>query len=436
MTLKNTEIADAGLRLHQIATDRFKMSRLSFNFILPADRKRSVVTKLMLAVMMRGCRRYPSVIQINRRLDELYGATVSWRATTVGERHIFKISCEMLSNKYRLPGDLESVACGVCELVTDILLDPLTDENGLLSETIFESEKKLAIDAIRAKINDQRYYASEQCKNVMFEGSPAGISVDGNEEDVKAVTLKEISENIPRFLRDSVLECYYIGSDSIEDVSDLIAKRFSAIGRESRELEGKEIAFVREGSMIRQKEDSMNVTQSRLYLGYTGGVVLGDRDYYAMSLFNEIFGGSSVGKLFLNVREKKSLCYYCSSSFSSATGTVMVGCGIKKENRDQAFSEIAKQLGEMQKGRITREEIETAKRTIVSGLQQISDSPSAMEAFRFRRYLASIEENPEDCIAKIMAVNKDEIVSMAKRIRLDTVYFLCGTGEEEVEDYE
>ena len=111
---------DGALRFHVINTDKFKMSRLSFNFILPADKERSPLTRIMLAVMMRGCEKYPSIVSINKRLDELYGATVSWRAVSVGERHIFRISCEILSNKYRLPDDKTDILCEVT-LSCDIL---------------------------------------------------------------------------------------------------------------------------------------------------------------------------------------------------------------------------------------------------------------------------------------------------------------------------
>ena len=102
---KIIERKSTNFTLRAIKTDRFKMSRLSFNFILPADREKSPLTRLMLAVMMRGSGKYPSVVEINRALDEFYGATVTWRVNAVGGRHIFRISCEMLNNRYRFAGD-------------------------------------------------------------------------------------------------------------------------------------------------------------------------------------------------------------------------------------------------------------------------------------------------------------------------------------------
>lgn len=437
MIEKTIERADAALRFHTIKTDKFKMSRLSFNFILPADKERSPKTSLMLATMMRGCEKYPSVVAINKRLDELYGATVTWRAISVGSRHVFRISCEMLSDRFRFPNDNESIVKGVCEVILEILFAPLKDENGLLSKSNFESERGLAIDAIKAKINNQKSYAADKCAKLMLEGDPAGISTRGTVEQLEKITLASVSENIEAFLKESVIECYYVGNDDVSEVAELVGDRFAALGREKRELFGKETAFLREAdAKIKTLEETMNVSQARLNIGCTSGIVMGDPESYAAVLFNEIFGGSSVAKLFMNVREKKSLCYYCYSSSSSATGVIMIACGIKAENRDVAYAEIEAQLCEMQKGNFTEEDIETAKRTLISSAMQTWDSPAAIEAFKFRRYLAGISESPEDVIERINGVTGEEIVAVAKKVKFDTVYFLCGNGEEEDESDE
>ena len=431
--IENTiERADAALRFHTIKTDKFKMSRLSINFILPADADRSPKTCLMMATMMRGCEKYPSVVAINKRLDELYGATVTWRAATVGERHVFRISSEFISDKFRLPGDEESVVKGVCDVILDILFAPLRGENGLLSESNFESERGLAVDSIKSLINNQKAYAAEQCRRLMFEGHPLGFPVKGTVDQIEKMTLAEISENLEYFLKNSVIECYYVGDDNVDGVVDMISTKFAHLGRDGIALEGGERAFLREeGAEIKELEEQMNVTQGRLNIGCTCGIVMSDKERYAATLFNEIFGGSSVAKLFMNVREKKSLCYYCYSSYASATGTIMIACGIKSENRDVAYEEIKAQLSEMQKGNFSLEDIETAKRTLISSVTQTTDSPAALEAFRFRRFLAGIEESVSDVIEGLNSVKKEEIIAVAEKVRFDSVYFLSATEEEE-----
>ncbi len=433
---KITDLTSGGVRFHEIKTDKFKMSRLSFNFIMPADRERSPITRLMLATMMRGCRKYPSVISINKKLDEIYGATVAWRVVSVGDKHIFKISCEMLGNRFRFSGDDESIVDRVCAVVLDILFDPLLDEKGLLPETNFESEKKLAIDAILAKINDQKAYASEKCKKLLYGDSPLGISTEGDEEQIRNVTLDDVSANLKYFLKNSTVECYYYGNDDVNEVKNMINNAFADVGREKSKTLGEEYCFVPKNEEICRYTESMDVSQSRLNIGAVCKTVMSDVDYYAICVFNEIFGGSSQSKLFMNVREKNSLCYYCYSSYHSASGVIMIGCGIKAENCEKTYNEILFQLEEMQKGNISDAEIDNSKKMIISGLKQMTDNPAAMEAFNFRRVLAGINELPEQSIEKVLSVTKDDIVKAANKLKISTVYFLEGKGDSEDCDYE
>lgn len=421
--------------LRAIKTDRFKMSRLSFNFILPADRERSPLTKLMLAVLMRGSEKYPSVVEINKALDEFYGATVTWRSNSVGGRHIFRISCEMLNNRYRLAGDDRNILHGVAEIVLNILTEPLLDENGLLLAQNIESERKIAIDALMAKINDQKAYSADQCRKYMLGDDISGVSSEGTIEQIEKFTAEELTDNVSYFLENAVLECYYVGEEDAEEIADIIDGALARVKRGSKVISLSEKAFVSERDSVQEIDEKMDVSQGRLNIGCLCGTVMVDDTYYAMNLFNEIFGGSSVARLFTYVREKQSLCYYCYSAYHSANGTIMINCGIKKENRDRALNEIKRQLCMMQNGEFSDEEIATAKKTIISGMRQINDSPSALEAFSFRRLLAGVGEELLEAAEKISSVTREEIIAAARKVKIDTVYFLSGDGEEE-EDYE
>ena len=433
---KITDLKSGKVRFHEIKTDKFKMSRLSFNFILPADREGSPKIRLMLATLMRGCRKYPSVISINKKLDEIYGATVSWRCVSVGDKHVFKISSEMLGNRFRFSGDCDSIVERVCQVILDILFDPLLGDDGLLPEANFESEKKLAIDAIMAKINDQKAYASEKCKRLMFGDSPLGVGTEGSLEQIKNMTLKDVSRSIRHFLERSAVECYYYGNDDVDGVKEMIDRAFSGIERENIFSCGREYCFECDDSEIKRGHDSMDVAQSRLNIGIVCDTVMSDGEYYAAVLFNDILGGSSQSKLFMNVREKNSLCYYCYSSYHSASGTIMIGCGIKAENYRKAYNEIIAQAEEMKRGNISDEEIENSKKMFISGIKQMYDNPGAMEAYHFRRVLAGIEELPEQSIEGVLAVTREDIVAVANKMKICAVYFLEGKGNGEDEDDE
>ena len=427
-------IKDGKWRLHATVTDKFKISRFSFNFILPKDKVRSPMTKLMLSVMMRGSESYPTITDINKSLDELYDSTVSLRSLSFGDKCVFSISCKILENKYRLAGDETDSMSGVFGILSDIIYRPLKDDNGYLLSQYVESEKNIQIDAINAQINDQRAYASRQCNKLMFEGTPYSYSVSGDVETVSGFTPKDLTENIEFFLKNARVECYYIGSENIDTVEELLLKHFDFTASPEIDVQYAEKAFESNREDVLSVSEDMDVSQGRLELGYTCGVILSDRESYAAALFNEIWGGASVSKLFMNVREKKSLCYYCYSSYHSATGTVNVGCGIKPENRDVALAEIAHQLDEMKNGNFTDEEIQTAKRTVISGYKQISDSCAGIESFSLRRLIAGVDHSESDCIELISSVTREDILAIAQRVKLDTVYFLNGMNGQYEED--
>ncbi len=435
MTVKTTEMYGGKVRLHTLHTDKFKMSRFSINFIMKSDKYYTPLYKLMLSVMMRGSERYPTITDINKALDERYGASVSYRCVRMGDKSVFKISCKLLGEEFVFNGDKTRILEEVMEILSDILFHPVKDENGVFLEAYADSEKKIAIDAINSRINDPKSYASEQCSRIMFKDSDYELN-EGDVELIKSFTSKELTENVNRFFDECNVECFYIGNESHDRIESLIEREFPLGCCKKSDIEYREVPFVCQRSDIQFAEEEKAVSQGRLVLGYRCGTVLSDSDYYAMLIFNEIFGGGSVSKLFMNVREKKSLCYYCYSSLHSATGTIKVGCGIDPVKKDDAESEIASQLDAMKCGDFTDDEIDTAKRTLISGLRQISDSPAAIEAYFMRRYMSGINESPNRACERISEVTREEIIDAANKVELDTVYFLKGTDDGEVLDYE
>lgn len=430
MEIEHSEIHNGKIRLHTLQTDRFKMSRFSMNFIIKSDKYLSPLYKLMLSVMMRGSEKYPTITDINKALDEHYGTSVSYRQTRVGDKAVFKLSCKLLNQKYVFSDDKTNILDGVIEILSDILMHPRKDGDGLLLSSYVESEKRIAIDAINARINDPKAYASEQCAKYMYEGSQ--YEVHGEDAAlISAFTPAELTEHILKFFDEAQVECYYIGNESHERIALLIERNFPFNVGKNTDRSYAESAFEGNRTETIFIEEEKDVSQGRLVLGYRCGTVLSDGDYYAMAMFNEMFGGGSVSKLFMNVREKKSLCYYCYSSLHSATGTIYVGCGIDPSKKDDAIREIGTQLDAMKRGDFTKEEIETARRTLISGIRQINDSPSSIEAFMFRRLLSGVSETPGESCERIISVTREDVIEAAQKVVLDTVYFLNGNDDGE-----
>lgn len=435
MEIRRSEIYNGKIRLHTVHTDKFKMSRFSINFVVNSDKYRSPLYKMILSVMMRGSEKYPTITEINKALDERYDATVTLGNVRMGDKSVYKLSCKLLKDRYVLAGDNTKVLDEVLDILSDILFHPRKDGNRLLLSSYVESEKKIEKDSINARINDPKSYASEQCSRHMLKGTKYEV-FGGDCELVDSYTQRELTDNIEKFFEECRIECFYIGDEPHERVAALIEEKFPFKNAYDINIVYRESAFESDRCEAQYIEEQKEVSQGRLVLGYRCSTVLSDKDYHAMLLFNEMFGGGSVSKLFINVRERQSLCYYCYSSLHSATGTIKVGCGIDSAKKEDALKEIAIQLDAMKKGDFTDSELEAARRTLIAGLKQINDSPSSIEAFAFRRILAGIENSPEDLCHGILSVTKEDVIEAAGKVVLDTLYFMNGIGGAEEDGYD
>jgi len=415
-------------------SEKFKSGLLSVSAVLPIEKETVWMTSLLLSVLRRGTVKYPSLAQINRRLDYLYGTELSIRNFYRGDCQIIGFSAELLDSAY-LP-DIDCLADEVLDVIAQILFCPLLDENGLLTKRYVESEKKQQCDNIRALKNNPRGYASERCRGILYEGQPCGADIYGTEEEVMAVTAEELTAHWRRLISSITPACFYVGA---EDAEGLLRSLDRALQFPKAENQTKTspLAVIPKREQVRRAEETLPVGQSQLVLGLRTGIVLTDADYYACAVYNEILGGSPISRLFMNVREKLSLCYFCSSHYNGYKGTVMIHCGLDSGHRKQAEDEILAQIRAIREGEFCDEELEAAKKSIVNIFRQMEDSPVAMESYYFGRSLAGVELSMEQTRERILGVKREDVLRVAEQICLDTVYFLEGTLEgTEESDYE
>ena len=173
-------------------------------------------------------------------------------------------------------------------------------------------------------------------------------------------------------------------------------------------------------------------------MGFSLGVTLRDADFAACMVANELLGMSPVSKLFVNVREKLSLCYQCASHYQAYMGALSVTCSLENDNRERAQKEILFQIQGLADGDFTDGELDSAISSLVNAYTQIQDSPAALESFYFGRAIAELKQTPQGCCEMFMRVTRDDVIKVAKRLQLEVVYFLRGTlsAEEGAEDEE
>ena len=417
-----------GLSLTAIQTDKFKSETLSVSLVAPIEKKLSPMSALVLALIKRGCEKFPSQGEINLRLDDLYATSISIRSNRMGDYNVLGFTAEMLCESYT-DGKMDILG-GALDVLTQLLFHPLTDENGHFLSAYVESEKKNQCDMIEAQINNPRAYASRRCREIMFEGETYGIGLLGSVEQISDITAQELMSCYRSFISEYSYEFFYIGPRSMDEVEKKISEFFSPYIKQSTCIDIQSPIARSAVSSVRRITEDMPLAQGKLVLGFRTGINLFSTDFYAMLVANEIYGWSPVSKLFMNVRERLGLCYYCSSTFDIYSGAVFVSCGISPCNKEKAEAEILSQLNKMVIGEIDEGELSAAKHSLCNTYRSLSDSPALLETYYFCRNAFGITCSVEECMKNIQSVSMGDVVAAASKLSLDTVYFLNGNGEE------
>ena len=407
--------------LTYLPAQRFKTSRMTVQLIAPLQRETAAANALRPAVLRRGTVRCPDMESLSAALDTLYGAQIDYTVRKKGERQCIGFVASVIDDAFAPTGEklLEPVA----DLLGELFLDPVTRNGRFLAEYV-ESEKQNLIDAIRAIRNDKQDWADVRLMQEMCAGEPYGVLRLGNEESAARINNHKLFNHYQQLLATSRMELFYCGSASQERVQGALGRAFAALPR-GVVAEEEPICRVAAPQEPRYLTEEMDVTQGKLSMGWRCGT----DDIPAMIMANLIFGGTSNAKLFLNVREKLSLCYYASSSYARSKGIMTVSSGIETGNFQQAHDEILHQLELVKQGQWEEWELQGALATMCSSLTSLSDSQGALENYYLGQTATGAEDTPEDLMAALCQVTPERIQKAAQSCRLDTVFFLKGKEE-------
>lgn len=400
---------------------KFKTSRLTVNLIAGLDRASASANALLPAVLSRGTARYPDMEQLSAAMDTLYGATVDSIVRKKGERQCIGFAASFIDDAFTPHGEklLEPVAA----LTGEMLLDPVTAEGHFLPDYV-AGEKANLIDAIRSLRNDKRDWADIRLMQEMCAGEPYSVLRLGDEETAGRITNQSLYVHGQALMASSRVEVIYCGSAEAQRVEDAVLTALAALPR-GAQTALPEVQRIQAPDTPRRIVETMDVTQGKLAMGYR----CSSDDYPAMVLANLIFGGTSNSKLFLNVRERLSLCYYASSSYARSKSILTVSSGVETADFERAETEIGRQLQAVQQGDWEDWEQEGALQAIRASLLSLSDSQGALENFYLGQIAAGVEETPEELAAALEQVTKERIVAAAQTVKPDTVYFLRGKEE-------
>lgn len=406
-----------------VTDPKFKTNTINVRFITPVSQEKSAAYSLAASLLTTSCRKYPSIAALNRKMNRLYGGSASVDVSKLGDYQIITASFSALCNCYAL--DNEDILEELTDIMADCLFDPNVSEGGF-SQNEFSIRVKDILDTIEAEINNKRSYAVIQCSRTAFKNEPAAFSSYGSEEDVLKLTPESTYKAYKELLSSAAIEIFFVSPKEEPDIADKFRMIFSGIARQNAMTLPSFATPSPLKSNIAEEKETLPVSQCKMVMAFKTEC----KDYTTMLLMNMLYGATPFSMLFTNVREKMSLCYYCSSTYSETKQTLMVDCGVLKSNIETAKTEIIKQLENIAKGEFSDELLDNTRMSAYNSVKTLGDTPSSYIRWHFTNLIRGINRNVDDAIAAYKAITREQIMAAAASLKLDTVYILEASEEE------
>ena len=412
-----------GVQLCAVQTDTFKTCKISIQMALPLQG--DIAAKAVLPyILRRSCRAYPDFTSLNGHLDSLYGAVLGASVQKKGEAQILQLSISAIDDRFALDG--ESVSGETAQLLMQLLFDPKL-ENGTFAQESVDIEKRLLLERMRTEDDDKRVYARRRCEEVMCADEAFGRNRYGTAEEIDSLTSARVYAAWREAIETADIRVVLVSSSAPDKVRDLLCTHFAACTRRVCAIETQ---FVPDAPHVKTVRETQALMQGTLVLGFRCGM----RDAMdmdpAITVMADIFGGGTYSKLFTVVREKMSLCYFCSARLNRDKGILLVASGIETENEDKTREAILAQLQEMQRGGFTQETLDTSLRALCDTIRSYTDSPDVLCAWYGNQIFTHTIKTPQQRIDELQTLTLQQIRDAAQKITLDTIFMLAGTGED------
>lgn len=399
---------------------RFKTAVMSLTLTCPLSGDDAAANALLPNLLVRACAKYPDFTALRKKLAMLYGASLSADVLSLGDAQLLRMSIYALDDRFTMNGERISGEC--VQLLCDILTCPPL-ENGLFTLSDLEAEKIQLCDLIDSQTNDKIKYAARRCIDLMCEGEPFGINPLGGKEAVEALTPEDMTNVWKRALESYPITLTAVGSMDADGVFSAFSEAVSGIKRSPMPLPNQLVKA--SADSVREFTEREEVAQSKLVLGFRSPYSTLD-DISIMKMTCACFGGTPYSRLFVNVREKLSLCYYCSTRYYSPKGIVLVQSGLESQNIEKARDEIFAQLDDIRAGNLTDTEIEHARLALRNGYIASRDSAAATESWYISQMFSGQCLSTEEACAALDRVTKDDITKAARALSFDSAYLLTG----------
>ena len=409
-----------------IKNERFNTTSVSFNFYLPMSAD-TAAKYALLPFMLTTCgAEYPDFSVLNYKLSRLYGARLDASAEKLGDYQLLRMRISVINDKYTFEN--ESLLSRATDMLLSLIFNPKA-ENGAFCEEDLNREKRKAIEHIKGEISEKRIYAKNRLIGEMYKGKSYGVPKCGTVEDVEKITGESLYKAWENMLKKAYIRVQVIGASLPPGFFESTSEKLNGIDRkEITDCKFNEPTYAAEKP--NEVTERMAVKQGKLVMGFSADMWGDDDNTLPLMVMTDIFGGGPYSKLFSNVREKMSLCYYCSASTVRQKGLVTVDSGVEAENADKAKREILNQLDAVKNGEFTDFEYEASLKSIRDSLNSYNDSQVTLDTWYALKANNKNLYSPEEIGEKISAITREDIINAAKGIKLHTVYKLLPKEEK------
>ena len=415
-----------GIKLHTIKTEKFKTNLISVFLSMPITRENVTKNALISSILRRGSMNMPTLLEISKTLEEMYGASFDNGIDKTVDNQILKFYIETINDNY-IPHNGENMLKTSIEKLLEIVFNPLIKDGGF-NEDYVKQEKENIKRIIKGKTDNKAMYATERCIEEMYKNEPFGLYKYGYIEDLENIDAKNLYKYYKKMISTCKIDIFISGN--VDEQTAEILKENENI-KKLQERKPKTTFEVSKKEKVEEKEiiEQMDVTQGKIVIGMD--LTLEDiKQKYDAIVYNAILGGTANSKMFQEVREKASLAYSAGSTYLRYKGNIFIKCGIEIKNYKKALEIIRKQLKDMQNGIFTDEDIENAKKSIISGIRSIDDEQDTEITYFFGQELTNEKISTEEYIKNIEKVAKDDIIKIANSLQINTIYFLKNKEED------
>lgn len=408
-----------GVRARLLRSDKFKTNIVGVFFSTELNKENVTKNALIPAILRRGSKKYPTMRDISIELENLYGAKFDCGVSKKGELQVLRFYGEAVNDKYLVDGENNTLK--LADIIKDIIFNPIM-ANGKFNDEYLAQEKNKLKNIIESRKNDKVQYALERCYELMAGDEPYGLCEYGDVEKVDSVSNEELACAYNDMIKNFNVDIVVAGNISETEFENIVSlfnfdDRTTTVELKINDVEPGEVKNVTE---------EFEINQGKLSLAYRTNVKPNSKEYFDMLVYNGILGSGVQSKLFQNVREKYSLAYYAFSRLDKFKGIMGISSGIEQQNYQKALDTILEQVEDMKKGNITDYEYETTIKTIENSLNSMKDEQISLVDFYYGQELIDSELALEDVIENMKKVTIEDVVKVAQKVKLDTIYFMKG----------